>query len=154
MKKFFIALGLVASFGVANAQSDFASVDLTVNLNPVASIELVGSASIDVNTIDDWTGANLVYSNTILGTTTTTGSSSNLDIMGGFFAEPTLDMAIDLVVNGVNHAHGILNGHFTSVPVAIGVQPLDVTFHTNGTNLLGVPASSYFTVYDFYVYSY
>ena len=160
MKKFFIALGLVASFGAANAQSDFASVDLTVNLNPIASIELAGSATLDINTIEEWTGASTVQSNAIFGTTTTTGSSSYLDVMSLGFGYFELDQAItmDLFTGFTSYSISTMDLNFglfgMGLPIENNVQPIEVSFRTNGASLLGVPAGSYFNLYDFHVYSY
>jgi hypothetical protein len=145
MKKLLFAFALTASFGISQAQS----VDVFVNLTDVASISIAGIATIDVNTMDEWTGAVQTIGNTITGTTTTTSGLSSINITSGLgWGFPQLDDAVVASFNGRNFWHG----EPTPQPLAEGVNAFSGYFYTRGgVSLLGVPAGSYVATYDFII---
>lgn len=155
MKKLLIALGVILSTGALNAQSDFASVDLTVNLNPVASIELSGSAFLDINTIGQWQGIEYVESNHLFGTATVTGATNHIEVTTASFGNTQLDHGIAVVCNGqALSTYMVISNGYLPVGLQPGVNPIDIFFYSGYENLIGVPAGTYYNNYDLTVFSY
>lgn len=159
MKKLITVFILFCFSIVSFGQSDFSSIDLTVNLNPVVSIELErATALITFNTIEEWTGETGVWSGVVNGVATSTGSNGFFTISGGDFGNSRLNEGIGVGVwtpltwRGWS-SNEVLLGQ-AIIPVESGVHDIDIQFWSTKTNLLGVPAGSYLATYDFQIFAY
>ncbi len=146
MKKVLFSFIMMMIVGLLCAQE----VTLEVNLIDGSSVEISGTATLNIQTPNQWSGLEQVGSDPIQGTAFCS-TDAQLFVEASSLNE-FLDENINIIIDGIvdlpimNIAVGLPVWLFT---FSAGSNPLDVVFYTNGASFEGIDAGTYTATFMF-----
>ncbi len=151
MTKVLFSFILMMTVGILCAQE----VTLEVNLIDGSSVEISGTATLNIQTPEQWAGMETVYSNIINGTAFSS-EGGDLYVEMSLGLGPQLDDGIILNING-NEALliDLIGIPVPFMPISTGSTPIEVLFQTFvDMDFNGVPPGQYLTTFMFSIVDY